>query len=640
MPDLSTLSTDDLIAMHQKAMATEAPAGDADLSKMSTEQLIKMHKSLSTPVPAKPEGVGGIADAGLRGAAQGASLGFADEAAAGVGGLKDYVSGKLGLRGDISLPDAYHTWRDVIRRADAQAAEEHPYAYNTGQVAGALATSAAPGLNLLNVGKGAGLVEAGLKGASIGALAGTGNAQNITDVPSEALHGAAVGGLVGGGLNVAGRVGSAVLDKLKPASIGSVILNAPESALQRYIENPEAVNAARPRSEIVQDAFLPRIEALKNEVTGGSAASRAILDQEGKTVAGSTIANLLDTKKAQILARSEGVMDDPAQMAAVKWLDDLAAKYRPQAERFGSGVVPTSGEYAPAMHFASGSPESLMSEAALNGVEGGINTASNYSPMAGDGYIAKPTEKVLTTNRIKDLVQNLDNQTEYEVAPGKFAKVSDAVRKDVRSQIDGLLKGKSEAYTEQMKKVATDTSLLNEVSDLARSPQGFDNLLKRTQRGTTPQLMDALQRFDERTGGGLLQELQDSAVKDALAKGTANGSRNVNMQGVLGDTVGAAIGGLPGRFVGRAIGVLGGATTDKYGGPMARALLDRAAQANAFLDNSPAAQALGSYVQPLLPLAAEGNRAPLIETLEAPSVTSPLVAKDQKKDAIRRRLGE
>ncbi len=159
-----------------------------------------------------------------------------------------------------------------------------------------------------------------------------------------------------------------------------------------------------------------------------------------------------------------------------------------------------------------------------------------------------------------------------------------------------------------MKGVAEDSQILNGVSDLAKSPQGFDNLLKRTQRGNTPHIMDALNKFDARTGGGLMEGLQNSAVKDALDKGYTQGSRAVNMAGGVAESVGSAIGGIPGKVVGKVLGVLGGATIDKYGGPMARGAVDMASKLQSMVSSSEGLQQLGRFAAPLADAAKRGNQ--------------------------------
>jgi len=504
--------------------------------------------------PLKSEGVDvkGMATGGALGVSQGLTLGFADEIGGATRGLVDYAKGKLGLRGDISLGDAYRTNRDSLRKMTDTAAAESPKSYIAGQIGGGIATALVPGAGALSAGKGAGIMEAVGKGALQGGVAGAGNARNLEDTAGEAARGAAIGGAIGGAFNVGGKVASAVADKFKPAKMASVLLNAPEKAIDRYIKNPDAVNAARSRTEIVNEAFLPRLDALKGEVSAGSKASRQILTDEGGQISGTQIAQILDDKADEIVARAEGILDDPQLEAAVKYLKDAASKYKP-------------GE---------------------------------------DGV-----EKAVSTNRVKDLIQTLDKRIDFDTAPGRMAQVDDLIKKDVRRSIDTLLKGQSPAYAGQMKEVAKDTALLSDVSGLARTPQGFDGLLKRTQRGTAPMQREALEAFDARTGGGLLEELENAAAKDALTKGATNGSRNVLLGGGVGDAVSEFIGMGPiGRTVGRTAGFLWGATVDKFGPKMAKQIVDSSIKVNRLLQNSKGIQDLGSFARPLIDAATRGNQ--------------------------------
>ena len=547
MPDLSQLSDADLLALHQKA---SAPQPGADLSSLSDDQLMALHQAATAPSPPvkKAPTLGSYVDSAVRGGAQGASLGFADEATAGVAGLKDYLAGKFGLRGDISLPDAYHTNRDAIRRADQQAEAAHPGLYTGSQIAGGVLSAFAPGVGALNAGKGAGVLEAAGKGAIQGGLAGAGDAKEVTDIPDAAEKGAAYGAALGGGFNLAGRAGSAVLDKLKPAKIGSALLGVPEQAAQSYIDNPAAVNAARPRQEIVGE-LLDRLEKLKGEVSQGSQASRQILENEGRTVSGNQLADLFQGRANDLTQRAQGIWDDPEKKAAAQWLTDMAGQYRGQ-----------------------------------------------------NGF-----DQAITTNRAKDLVQTLQKQARYEVSPGQFSPIDDLVTKGAAGDVNELLKSQSPAYADQMKKVASDTQLLDQVSGMAKSPQGFDNLFKRTQKGNTPYQLDALKQFDQRTGGGLLDELQNSYVKDAFDKGATNGSRNVNLYGAMGDAAGSSLG-LPGKMAGRTAGLLFGASVDKYGPSMAKGILDKTSQIQSMLSSQQGLQTLGKFAQPLAEAAQRGNQ--------------------------------
>lgn len=563
---------------------------------------------MAVPKP-KEEGIGSQVGAGVRGAAQGISFGHIDEATAGVGGLFDYVQGKLGQRGDISLSDAYHTRRDAIRRADAKAEQDFPKTYIGGQVAGSLATAVAPGLGAMNAVKGAGVVGTAAKAAGAGALAGSGSAKEMTDIPKEAVKGAAIGAAVGAGAKIAGKVASAVVEKLAPAKVASVLLNVPEKAVGRYIKDPKAVNAARSRAEIVEKEFLPRLEKLKGEVKGGSEISREILDSEGKTVLGREVADIFDDKADDILNRAEGVIDDPQVAAAYNWLRDTAKKFRPAKK-----MDPEFTEQLKGLLRKEGVPDSELAN------------------------MSDELERTFSTNRVKDTVQSLQRRTDYTSAPGQMARVDDTIRKGVSADVNALLKSKSPAYEQQMKSVAADTKVLKGVADLAKTPQGFDALLKRTQRGAAPHQAEALRRFDMRTGGGLRDELENSAVKEALERGGTNGSRNVNLFGATGDAVGEAVGGLPGKWAGRIIGVLQGATVDKYGPKMAKTIIDGAGRLERMLESSQGIKELGRYATPLIEAARNGNQA-LATTHAVLTATDPTYRQimAERDNAMKRR---
>jgi hypothetical protein len=616
MPDLSNLSDEELLAMHAKAVAQPAVAAAPDLSKLSDDELLAMHARATAPNP--PPSSDSIVDpemlkAAAMGAYQGATMNFGDEIGGGLGTVHDYVAKKMsGEGGDFDWGNTYHKNRDEWRQADEDLGARHPLAHGLGAVGGALGTSFIPGLGLLNAGKGAGLIEMGVKGALQGGLAGAGDAKEFTDIPADAAHGAKWGAGIGTTLGVAGKVGGAVLDAVKPARVASVLLNVPEEAVQSYIKSPEAVNAARPRAEIVQD-FVKRVQQLKDEVISGSQASRETLASEGQTVSGNDLADIFDKHADEIAQRAEGVMDDPQTAAAYHWLRNKAKQYRP---RIPGGV---SDDLAAAMEHARASGDPIGTDlehiAAMGRRGDDIGLAGQFMEsaqlpkgMSAREALEAEADRQLSTNRVKDLVQSLQRRTQYETAPGQFADVDDLIRQRVAGDVNATLKAQSPAYAEQMKGVAKDASLLSDVGDLAKSPQGFDNLLKRTQRGNTPHLMDSLNQFDQRTGGGMMSELQNSAVKDALDRGATNGSRNVNLHKGIAESIGEGIGGLPGKLIGKTVGVLGGATVDKYGPAIAKGTVDTAAKLQSMLNSSEGLQTLGQYAGPLMDAAKRGNQ--------------------------------
>lgn len=142
-------------------------------------------------------------ESALRGAAQGASLGFADEI---VGGVKafgkdmvDAVTGKGSADGD------YKQFRDEYRQADKSAKDENPASYTSGEIGGGLATVFIPGMGVV---KGAKILNLAKQGAAIGGVAGAGYSESgdLSGIAKDAAVGAAIGAAAPYALKGAGKV--------------------------------------------------------------------------------------------------------------------------------------------------------------------------------------------------------------------------------------------------------------------------------------------------------------------------------------------------------------------------------------------------------------------------------------------------
>lgn len=176
----------------------------------------------------------GTVEAGLRGVAQGLTFGFADE----IGGA---AKGALSAVQGGGFSDAYEKGRDEIRAANKRAADEAPFAYYGGQVAGgvavpfgaaragAAAVRAAPGFTApvaagarslgfgqlaanANAGLGARSIAGLREGAAYGALAGFGEGEGgFSERALNSGQGALVGGAIGAAAPGLVDAGAAVL---------------------------------------------------------------------------------------------------------------------------------------------------------------------------------------------------------------------------------------------------------------------------------------------------------------------------------------------------------------------------------------------------------------------------------------------
>ena len=139
-------------------------------------------------------------ESSLRGLAQGATFGLADEA---TGALESAFTDKT-----------YEQARDESRKAYHEAELANPKTYLAGDIGGGVTTAFIPGLGFLNAGKGAALAEVAGKGALQGALGGFGRSEGDAGTQAlDTLTGAALGGATGAIASKAGDLLSGAADK-------------------------------------------------------------------------------------------------------------------------------------------------------------------------------------------------------------------------------------------------------------------------------------------------------------------------------------------------------------------------------------------------------------------------------------------
>lgn len=166
-------------------------------------------------------------NAALAGAANGASLGFADEGLGLAGGISSMVQGNGYLPG-------YQAARDDVRAGMGQARTANPMEFGAGGIAGSLvpAIAAAP------YATGASLLGTSARGAALGALegglAGAGNADGEGIIPS-AGRGALIGGAIGGLAPAAVALAKAGLIDVPVAGVDAIIGRANQGKAARAV---------------------------------------------------------------------------------------------------------------------------------------------------------------------------------------------------------------------------------------------------------------------------------------------------------------------------------------------------------------------------------------------------------------------
>lgn len=172
-------------------------------------------------------------ESAVRGFAQDASLGFADEATGGAEALKDVVTNKDKHLKDYL--DLYRQHRDESRSNYEQAEKDNPWSYKGGQLAGSLATAAVPGLGIA---KGAKLLSAAGKMALLGGATAAGSSEaDLTKAANSYEDLKKEGGRFANDVTK-----GAIIGGLTEGAVGGVTKNAPE--LLRYLAERRAAKAA------------------------------------------------------------------------------------------------------------------------------------------------------------------------------------------------------------------------------------------------------------------------------------------------------------------------------------------------------------------------------------------------------------
>jgi len=150
-------------------------------------------------------------ESALRGAAQGASLGFSDELAGLGGGVADMTKALFsGELDEASFVDFYRKHRDEARAANVAAQEANPLTYLGSEIAGGLVMPGGAGTQAVKgLSKGAKVLQGAKTGAGFGAAAGLGMSEqdSVMGDVVETAKGAALGSVVGGAIPaVAGAI--------------------------------------------------------------------------------------------------------------------------------------------------------------------------------------------------------------------------------------------------------------------------------------------------------------------------------------------------------------------------------------------------------------------------------------------------
>lgn len=492
----------------------------------------------------------------LRGGAQGASLGFADELAgaggAGINALK---------KGDVSDVVAdYIRNRDDYRKADEAARKANPKTFTGGELGGGLATAVIPGLN---IGRAATLGGRIAGAAGLGAVAGLGgsNADLTQGDIGGAARDAALGGATGAVLQptiekaiapavgyVAGKFGDAAGYAGKKAL--NVAFDTPEAVTERYLANPEAVNGAMTKEGVAQKLADTLGEVRSDTGPAATAAKSSLSD-----------------------------IRQPAQGMELNRAVDILGKFdSPEAKALA---------------------EKLQSE--YSSRIGGV------SPEANAGY--------LTENEVHEVKKTLQGLGDWK---STLPSGQQAAANQASGELNATLKGANPDYASAMGDLADNIQAKKALAQKFRltpdraQDSGFTytdqtlNALNDLVRGNKVDRARVLESLKTQGYGDLAEDVKNTLANQYFeGQGRTNGSRRVAAMAGIGGAIGH-FSGLPGGgFVGAGIGSAAGATIDKFGPQIAKKALD-AAVLTQKLSASPSGQ---KFIQAIQGAAAQGQGA-------------------------------
>lgn len=455
-----------------------------------------------TPNEVAPEKEGPFA-AGISGVAHGLTLGQSDKILAGARAATGAI------QGEGKLGDLYDKYLAEGQQRSENLEKENPMSYTAGNLGGAVASpinrlipgaSLEAGLATKGVGN---LAKNVAQGAALGGVTASGAShahptesyEQFQKFLDDVTHGAE-GGAVGGTLaTAAGTVAGAIPQATKSAM--SVMLGAPEDAVDRLIANPRAVQSS-PGVVPTVDKIKSQVANLKAAVVKESELARQDLTDEGsRRFTGNEIANFFLDAAHEIEARSQGALTR-SQQATVDYLEKEAQPFLQRTTR----------------------------------------------------------ARLFDGSRVKDLIQELDRKTEnaYGLQPGEFAKPDEQTLKEIRYSMDQQLK-QNPQYAASMSEVSRKMRLLDDAQSLFRSDQGLANTLERVRREKAPFAEKVFNDLDTEFGTTTVEDLRNALAREAFEKGAQGpgGSHMVQLwkavtEKNLGDMPGAIAGATVNRY--------------------------------------------------------------------------------------------
>lgn len=426
-------------------------------------------------------------ESGLRGAAQGLSFGFSDEATGALEAAKDWLS-----KDPAGFMENYRQHRDESRVNNKEAEAANPKTYMAGQFGGVIAPAV--------------LSAGGSLPASVGSLAAEGAAQGLgsseADLTQGDISGAArdfgIGSAIGGATGVIGeKVLAPAISKGVPLlkkgiesvapsinkatdyllkKAGNILTGVPEKYSSEYLKRGGNV-VARPAEQIMDDLtgrfgeaeskYLKAKDAVGSSKENVSYVENSLKDQlrdkkydlqnklsESRDSLDNAYKGQVESLKSHNLNGMTGEID-----AALKDLKDTVNKGSSQA--YDALAADPTAVYN--LDAVKNSLKNEMQELTINGTPVSDSAVSSLKSLNSLSDRISSLGSEINGTQVKKILQQLDKDLEsvYGANVGTYAPEADAVKAKIRRMLDTDLKKSNPEYASIMGDVAKDASLLN-----------------------------------------------------------------------------------------------------------------------------------------------------------------------------------
>lgn len=473
---------DQIMTALRAAHAAGDTAAASRLAQMANEA-----KAQKLGFPATPQG-GSSADpvavdqfqrkgrAALIGAADGMSLGFADEMDGALSGVMSAVQGN-------GYSDAYAARRDLVRQGMADTQAEEPTAYGGGQVLGGVATAGVTAPYATGATLGTTMGRGAVIGGIEGGLYGFGSGEGVQD----RMAGAAKGAAIGAGIGVAAPavVRGGVMAKNMVMDPASALLNTGNAtkANRALMETMQSGKTTPQKiAQMMQEAAQqgqPEFRLMDAMGTAGQRRASGVTRAGGD--AANDISDFLTSRQAGQADRVGGFVDDAFGTTGTTAAKTTEALKQARGATANAAYDAARGNAAPVdIRGALGVIDARIGGMQGSGVAGdGIDgkLAGYRSRLAAQPGPDGVSRELSDFDRVLSVKQSIQDDIGAAVRAGRNNEARELGK--LASELDSALEGSSDMYrsaNDGFRDASKTIDAVGQGADMAKRGRAADNV--------------------------------------------------------------------------------------------------------------------------------------------------------------------